>query len=110
MTLLSIISIIGVMTTDDDTPVEKLLNLGPACKRWLLQIGVRTRGDLRRTPLEELYEKVKRCTPQCNGVFLYAVFGALTDTHWNALPRDIQKQLLETARGIDTRLRNEKRQ
>lgn len=98
------------MLLNDDTPIGQLLNLGPACKRWLHPIGIRTRGDLRWISLEELYEKVKRRIPQCNGVFLYAVFGALTDTHWNDVPRDIQKQLLEKARNIDRRLKNEKRQ
>ena len=90
----------------EDTPVEDLLNLGPACKKWLHLLGIRTLSDLRRESLEELYEKVKRCTPQCNAVFLYAVVGALHDTHWNALPRDLQLHLLAIARQVDARLRS----
>lgn len=88
---------------NDITPVEDLLNIGPACKKWLHDLGIRTRGDLSRIPLEELYEKVKRCKPQCNAVFLYAVVGALHETHWSALPRDLQLHLLAIARKIDVK-------
>ena len=75
-------------------------------KASLHLLGIRRFSDLRRESLEELYEKVKRCTPQCNAVFLYAVVGVLHDTHWNALPRDLQLQLLAIARKVDTRLRS----
>jgi hypothetical protein len=92
----------------DSTPVEDLLNLGPKCSEWLHSLGIYTLRDLKAIPLEELYEKVKRCVPHCNGVFLYAVFGAITDTHWNAIPRDIQAQLLQMARKIDVKIKSER--
>lgn len=94
-------------TASDDTPVKNLLNLGPKCETWLHPVGIRTLGDLKRMPLEELYESVKRRTPQCNAVFLYAIFGALTNTHWNLIPPDVKQQLLGIAQNIDQKLKSE---
>ena len=91
----------------DSTPVEDLLNFGPKCREWLWPLGIKTLGDLRAIPLPELYELVKRRTMHCNAVFLYATFGALTDTHWNAIPKDIQEQLLLMARKIDAKIKGE---
>jgi DNA transformation protein and related proteins len=96
------------MFPDDDTPVEDLMNMGPACKRWLHPVGVRTLGDLKSMPLGVLYEKVKRRIPRCNSVFLYAVFGAVKNCHWNSLPPDIKRQLRDGARMVDAKLKREK--
>ena len=98
-----------IMYPDPDTPVEDLMNLGPASGRWLHPVGVRTLGDLKAVPLGVLYEKVKRMKPRCNAVFLYAVFGALTNTHWNLLPPDIKRQLRDGARIVNAKLKAEKK-
>lgn len=97
------------MFPDEDTPVEDLMNLGPASVRWLHPVGIKTLGDLKSIPLGVLYEKVKRRIPRCNSAFLYAVFGALTNTHWNSLPPDIKRQLLAGARIVNEKLKQEKR-
>ncbi len=98
------------MYPDPDTPVEELMNLGPASVRWLHPVGIRTLGDLKTVPLGVLYEKVKRLKPRCNSAFVYAVFGALTNTHWNTLPPDIKRQLLAGVRVVNEKLKREKKQ
>jgi DNA transformation protein and related proteins len=96
------------MYPDPDTPVEELINLGPASGKWLHPVGVRTLADLKAVPLGVLYEKVKRLKPRCSAVFLYAVVGALTNTHWNTLPPDIKRQLLAGARVVNEKLKQER--
>ncbi len=96
------------MFPDPDTPVERLMNLGPASSRWLHPAGIRTLRDLQDVPLGVLYEKVKRRIPRCSAVFLYAVFGALTNAHWNTLPPDIKRQLRDGARIVNDKLKRER--
>lgn len=99
---------IPAMFPDPETPIEDLMNLGPASKKWLHPAGVRTLRDLQNVPLGVLYEKVKRRIPRCNSVFLYAVLGALTNCHWNSLPPDIKRRLRCGARIVNEKLKRER--
>ncbi len=96
------------MYPDEQTPIEQLMNLGPASGRWLHPVGIRTLGDLQGVPLGVLYEQVKRRVPRCNSAFLFAVQGALMNLHANALPPDIKRQLRFGARIVNQKLKKEK--
>ena len=96
------------MYPDQQTPIEQLMNLGPASGRWLHPAGIRTLGDLQNVPLGVLYEQVKRRVPRCNSMFLYAVQGALMNLHANALPQEIKRQLRFGARVVNQKLKREK--
>lgn len=96
------------MYPDDDTPIEQLLNLGPASGRWLHPAGIRTLGDLREAPLGLLYEKVKRRVPRCNSAFLFAVQGALMNVPAHALPEHVRRQLRFGARLVNQKLKKER--
>jgi DNA transformation protein len=99
---------LSTMYPDDDTPIEQLMNLGPASGRWLHPVGIRTFGDLQGVPLGVLYEQVKRRVPRCNSNFLYAVQGALMNLHANALPPEIRRQLRFGARVVNQKLKRER--
>lgn len=91
------------MMSADNVPIEKLMNIGLACCAWLRPLGIRTKQDLHAWPFADLYKAVKQRIPYCNAVFLYAVAGALMDTHWNDIPPDMKKEL----RGVAARINQE---
>lgn len=83
-----------------DTPIEKLKNLGPASTVWLREAGFATLADLERAGPVLAYKIVKHRRPaEVNRLLLYALYGALHDVHWNALPRAVKKSLSAEADG-----------
>jgi DNA transformation protein and related proteins len=62
-----------------------LPNMGPISTIWLRTIGVETMEDLRTIGLEEAFRRLVEYGFKVNALMLYAMEGALTNTHWNAI-------------------------
>ena len=82
--------------------VENLKNIGPKSAAWLQDIGIHTRDDLEAMGAVMAYKILKHQRPgQVTILLLYALDGALSGKHWNALGPE-RKEALK--RAADTRL------
>lgn len=73
-------------------------NIGPTIAQRLHEIGVYTMADLQEIGAEQAYLRIKaRCPnktlPVC--YYLYSFEGALLNLHWNDIPVQRKKDLLE---------------
>jgi DNA transformation protein len=75
-----------------------LKNLGITSINWLRAIGINCYQDLETMGPVEAYTRIKDRNIKVSKVFLYALQGALTDTHWNDLDPALKQQLLEEVR------------
>lgn len=80
-----------------ETPVEELHNLSVLSAGWLRAEGVSTHGDLARRDLFELWLALRAAHPQVTRLMYYAMWGALHDAHWRAVPEK-EKQRFERRR------------
>ncbi len=74
--------------------VETLRNLGPVSAGWLHAAGIHCRADLEKLGAVRAYQRVKDSGVRPSLNLLYALAGALTDTHWAALPRTERARLV----------------
>jgi DNA transformation protein len=74
-----------------------LKNLGVASVNILHAVGVNSYEDLLKVGPVETYKRIKERDIQVSKVMLYALQGALLDTHWNDLEPDLKNKLLEEA-------------
>lgn len=85
------------MTAETGT-LAALRNLGPATARRLAELGIGDAAELRRVGPVAAYRRLKFAYPrETSLVALYALQGALTDTHWNALPDEVKRELRRAA-------------
>lgn len=83
---------------DPNTPVEKLRNIGPKSGELLRAIGITTYAELAEVGTLESWRRVKAIAPYRVSLnWLYAIEGALTDTHWNQLPQPVIDELRAAA-------------
>lgn len=75
----------------------ELKNLGNTSINWLKTIGVNSYEDLKQLGPVEAYTQIKQRDIKVSKVFLYALEGALTNTHWNDLPPHLKAQLVMEA-------------
>ncbi len=76
------------------TPVHELKNLGPVSVGWLHELGCHTRADLEALGAVMAYKILKHHHPRdVNRNLLYALHGALTDTHWTSISPDVKAAL-----------------
>ncbi len=75
----------------------RLRNLGPKSAAWLRQVGLRTRDDLAATGPVEAYMRVRRAGFRPGLNLLYAIEGALQDTHWQEVPEARRAELVAAA-------------
>jgi DNA transformation protein len=81
------------------TRTSALKNLGPACERWLRDVGIETAEQLAEVGSVEAYLRVKERLPhKASLVLLYALEGALLDIHWNALPPEVKAEIVSAPR------------
>ncbi len=78
-------------------PVEQLKNIGPKTAALLREAGIHTRADLQAIGAVMAYKILKYRFRSITAVALYALHGALEDVHWNSLPAEEKKLLLEEA-------------
>jgi DNA transformation protein len=74
-----------------------LKNLGVASVNILHAVGINSYDDLVEIGPVETYKRIKERDIQVSKVMLYALQGALLDTHWNELEPDLKSKLLEEA-------------
>ncbi len=75
-----------------------LKNLGPATARQLIELGVADEAALRQIGPVAAYRRLKFANPRgITLVALYALYGALTDTHWAALSAEVKDALRREA-------------
>ncbi len=77
--------------------LTQLKNLGAASVNILHAVGINTYDDLQNIGPVEAYLRIKRRDIHVSKVMLYALQGALIDTHWNQLAPELKQQLLEDA-------------
>lgn len=80
--------------TSGHSELLQLKNLGMASVNILHAIGVNTYSDLKTMGAVEAYRRIKARGINVSKVMLYALEGALLDTHWNDLDADLKAQLV----------------
>lgn len=81
----------------EDTPVAQLKNLGIKTGQMLNEIGIFTKKDLEETGILMAYKILQHRFSGVNILFLYSMYGALVDCHWNHLPAGVKASLQEDA-------------
>lgn len=76
---------------------DKLRNIGPKSAAWLRQVGLHTRADLAAAGPVEAYMRVRRAGFRPSLNLLYSLEGALNDCHWQEVPDERRKALVEAA-------------
>ncbi len=88
------------MSNPADVPVAQMRNLGPRTAHLLAPLGIHTRGELERAGVVMAYRMIRhRWGPRAiNRSGLWALWGALHDVDWRALPDEVKAELTaETA-------------
>lgn len=75
----------------------ELKNLGNTSINWLHAIGINSLEDLQKKGAVNAYNEIKQRGIRVSKVLLYALHGAMTNTHWNDIDSQIKQQLVETA-------------
>ena len=75
----------------------ELKNLGNTSVNWLRAVGINNCQELRDAGAIEAYCRIKRRGIRVSKVLLYALHGALCDTHWAELPQEVKSGLLQQA-------------
>ena len=77
----------------DRRTISEMRNLGPACEKDFAAVGVRTADQLKSLGPEAAFlkmlmgrKKIGRSAKCCNAAYLYAIYGAIHDIDWRALP------------------------
>ena len=80
-----------------ESELLKLKNLGSASVNILQAVGINSYDELKQVGPVETYRRIKDRDIHVSKVMLYALQGALLDTHWNDLEADLKQRLLEDA-------------
>lgn len=79
----------------------ELKNLGVTTVNWLHIIGVNSLQQLSELGAAQAYVQIKARGIKVSKVALYAMHGALTDTHWTELSEQTKSELLLQAEQLD---------
>jgi DNA transformation protein len=74
-------------------PLESALNLGPKSNAWLRACGIMTIEQVRRFGPIETCRRLRAKGYNVSVVLAYALEGALSGTHWNAIPHETKTWL-----------------
>ena len=78
--------------------LASMKDLGPVTARRLAELGISDEAELRRVGPVGAHRRLKFANPRDTTlVALYALHGALTDTHWAALPPEVKDALRREA-------------
>ncbi|WP_317931842.1 TfoX/Sxy family protein [Halioxenophilus sp. WMMB6] len=75
-----------------------LKNIGAASVNILHAVGIHSVNDLKKVGAVETYLRIKHRGINVSKVMLYALQGALEDTHWNDLSPQEKAELIEAAK------------
>ena len=84
-------------TTSTNAELMSLKNIGISSANILHAIGINTYDDLHRVGAVNAYCKIKQRGIPASKVMLYALYGALTDMHWNDLAPELKESLVNEA-------------
>ena len=97
--------------------LSELKNIGPTIEKRLNEVGIKSKGDLKRIGPAGAYRKIKqrypdKTIPVC--YYLYSFQGALEGKHWDDISERTKQLLLSEIKKIGsnktrTRRRMEKR-
>ena len=79
---------------ENESDLSTLKNLGTASVNILNAVGIKSRQDLQRMGSVNAFLKIKARGIRVSKVMLYALEGALLDTHWKELDPDHKVHLL----------------
>ena len=80
--------------------LSDLKGLGPKSEEWLHEVGIKTPDDLRPIGAIRAFIRLKKecsVTPSLN--FLYAMVGAIEETHWAEIAKNEKSRLLTELEG-----------
>lgn len=78
----------------------ELKNLGNTSINWLHAIGVNNLEDLQKKGAVSAYHEIKQRGIRVSKVLLYALHGAMINTHWNDIDSQVKQQLVEKAEAL----------
>jgi DNA transformation protein and related proteins len=70
-----------------------ILNIGPKSTLWLREVGVQTTADIKRIGVLEVFQLLVERGINPAVVMLYALEGAVTNTHWNKIGEERKAEL-----------------
>jgi DNA transformation protein len=73
---------------------SRLLGLGPKSLAVLRAAGISSRDQLERLGPVQAFIAAKAIEPAVTLNLLWGIAGAITDTHWSRLPKDLRSTLL----------------
>ncbi len=79
-----------------------LLNLGPKSAKMLQDAGIQSVEELRKLGAVEAYLVIKQHEIPVSLNMLYAMHGALINTHWNKLDKAIREALIMEVDAIES--------
>ncbi len=76
---------------------QKLRNVGPACSKQLVAVGIDTPEKLRKLGAKKAFMMImQRMGPMhFNAAYLYALYGAIHDCDWRDVPEDKKQEFKE---------------
>jgi DNA transformation protein and related proteins len=83
---------------------EPILNIGPKSMQWLREVGVHTTTDIERIGVVEVFQLLVERGINPAVVMLYALEGAITNTHWNAIGDERKAELRREGQRIKKQL------
>ena len=77
----------------DDRKISEMRNLGPAAEQDLNGVGIMVAADLVQLGAVQAFLQILngrkhfgKSTQGCNAIYLYALYGAIHDLDWRAIP------------------------
>jgi len=61
-------------------------NIGPVSGQWLKDIGIETVEDIQKQGIANIYVQLKLEGKNVNRAMMWALWGAVNDTHWTQTP------------------------
>lgn len=83
--------------------ISDLKNFGKTSERWLNEIGVHTKADLKKLGSVHAYRLLKERGFNVSLNMAYAIEATLLDLHWRELPSDLKAELREAIRNLGTK-------
>ncbi len=77
--------------------LTQLRNIGNTSALWLQAVGISNIEQLKNVGAVDAYVKIQERGIKTSKVLLYAIYGALTDQHWNDIPADVKQDLCDEA-------------
>lgn len=81
------------MSKKDASSLSGLKNLGSKSAKMLNEVGIYSKQDIIDLGPANVYRLLKDRGYNVTLVMAYALEGAITDTHWNKIPKEVKERL-----------------